>query len=87
MHSENFQKTELFLGLNQLITLNVAFREEYLIEHLSVIARWNRNEKIYRMGWLYVSFSDPRRHGANLPFSHIKKNILIEIEEGKVLHD
>ena len=50
------------MGLTQLIMLKVAFREEYLVEHLSVIARWNRNEKIYMMGWLDVSFSDLRRY-------------------------
>ena len=38
MHSDNFQKIELFLGLTQLITLKVAFWEEYMMEHLSVIA-------------------------------------------------
>jgi len=33
------------------------------MEHLSIIVRWNRNEKIYRMGWLIWVFSDLRRHG------------------------
>ena len=63
VHFDNLKKTKLLLGLTQLITLKVAFREEYLTEHLSVISRWNLNEKIYRMGWLDVSFSDWRRHG------------------------
>ena len=38
VHFDNFQKFELFVGLSQRITLKVAFREEYMIEHLSVIA-------------------------------------------------
>ena len=44
VHSDNFRKFELFLGVTQLITLKVAFREEYMTEHLSVIAHWNRDE-------------------------------------------
>ena len=63
LHSDNFQKTALLMGLTQLVTLKVAFRDEYLAEHLTVIARWNRNKKIYRMGWLGVIFSGLRRHG------------------------
>ena len=51
------------MGLTQLIMLKVAFREEYLVEHLNVIIRWNRNEKIYRMGWIEVIFAGLRRHG------------------------
>ena len=51
--------------------LKVAFREEYLKEHLSVIAYWNHNEKIYMMGWLDVSFSDLRiRVGQFTLFPH-----------------
>lgn len=34
-------KRELLLGLTQLIMLKVAFQEEYLTKHLSVVARWN----------------------------------------------
>ena len=52
LHSDNFKKTEILMGLTQLITLKVAFREEYLAKHLSVIAHWNQNEKIYRTRWL-----------------------------------
>ena len=73
MHSNNFGKTELFLGLTQLITLKVAFQEEYVIEHLSVIARWNRNENTYMMGWLDMGFSDLRTHGSRFTLSRIKK--------------
>ena len=50
VHSNNFQKIELFLGLTQLIMLELVFREDYLMEHLSVKARWNQNEEIFRMG-------------------------------------
>ena len=64
VHSDNFQKIELFLGLTQLITLKVAFREEYMIEHLSVIAHWNWDEDTYMMGRLEKSFSDRRRRGS-----------------------
>ena len=46
-----FKKTELLMGLTQTITLKVAFREEYVTEHRSVIACWNQNEKIYRMSF------------------------------------
>ena len=35
-HSDNFRKFELFMGLTQLVTLKVAFREKYMMEHLSV---------------------------------------------------
>lgn len=59
--SDRFQKIELLMGLTQLTTLKMAFWKEYLEEHLSVIARWNRNEKIYKMEWLEVIFSDLRR--------------------------
>lgn len=59
----NFKKTELLMGLTQLIMLKVAFQEQYLTKYLSVIDRWNQNEKIYRMRWLEVSFSGLRRHG------------------------
>ena len=31
VHSDNFQKFELLVGLTQLITLKVAFWEEYMI--------------------------------------------------------
>ena len=55
VHSDNFQKTELFLGLTPLIKLKVAFQEEYVIEHLIVIAHWNQNENTYMMGWLDTS--------------------------------
>jgi len=50
VHSDNFRKFELFVGLTQLITLKVAFQEEYMMEHLSVIAHWNRDEETYTMG-------------------------------------
>ena len=50
VHSDNFQKFELFMGLTQLITLTVVFREEYMTKHLSVIAHWNRDEETYMMG-------------------------------------
>jgi len=58
---------------------------EYMVEHLSVRAHWNQNKKIYMMGCLdeSVTWGDMM---ANLPFSHIKKNILIKIKQGKVLH-
>lgn len=52
VHSDKFRKTKLFLDLTQLITLKVAFWEEYVIEHLSVIAHANRNENTYMMVWL-----------------------------------
>ena len=73
VHYDNFRKIELFLGLTQLITLKVAFREEYMIEHLSVIVRWNRNEDTYTMGWLDMSFSDRRRCGSRFTLFCIKK--------------
>lgn len=63
LHFDNYRKTRLLLCLTQLLMLKVAFWEEYLTEHLIVIARWNHNEKIYRMGWLEVIFSGLRRHG------------------------
>ena len=63
LHSDNFHKIELLLDLTQLIMLKVAFQEEYLRKHLNVIARWNRNEKIYKMRWLVGIFSGLRRHG------------------------
>ena len=66
LHSNNFRKIELLLGLTQLIMPKVVFREELLAYHFSVIALWNRDEKIYRMGWLGVIFSDLRRHGGQL---------------------
>ena len=64
VHSDNFQKIELFLGLTQLITLKVEFREEYMIENLSVIAHYNQGKGTYMMGWLDMSFSDLRIHGS-----------------------
>ena len=64
VHSDNFRKFELFLGLIQLITLKVAFWEEYMMEHLSVIAHWNEDEDIYMVGWLNMGFSDRRRRGS-----------------------
>ena len=73
VHSDNFQKIELFLGLTQLITLKVAFWEEYMIEHLSVIAHWNREEETYMMGQLDIDFSDRRRHGSQFTLFYIKK--------------
>ena len=50
VHSDNFRKIELFLGLTQLIMLKVAFQEEYMIEHLSVIAHWNWDKDTYMVG-------------------------------------
>ena len=50
VHSDNFRKFELFMGLTQLITLIVAFWEEYMTKHLSVIAHWNRDEDTSMMG-------------------------------------
>lgn len=61
-HSDNFQKTKLLVGFTQLITIKVAFREEYVAKHLNVIMHWNQNEKIYMMGLLDESFSDLGRH-------------------------
>ena len=77
MHSDNFRKIELFLGLTQLITLKVAFWEEYMIEHLSVIAHWNQDKDTYMMEWLDTSFSDQRRHGGRFTLFYIKKEYLI----------
>ena len=73
VHSDNFQKTKLFLGFTQLITLKVAFWEGDMIEHRSVISRWNRNENTYMMGWLDTNFSELRRHGSRFTLSDIKK--------------
>ena len=73
VHSDNFRKFELFLGLTQLITLKVEFWEEYMMEHLSVIAHWNRDEDTYMMGWLDTGFSDRRRHGSQFTLFYIKK--------------
>ena len=73
VHFDNFRKIELFLGLTQLIKFKVAFREEYMIEHLSVIAHWNRDEDTYMMGWLDKSFSDRRRRGSRFTLFCIKK--------------
>ena len=64
VHSDNFRKFELFVGLTQLFTLKVAFQEEYMMEHLSVIAHWNRDEDTYMVGWLDTGFSDRRRRGS-----------------------
>ena len=64
LHSDNSRKTELLLCLTQLIRLKLTSQEEYLMKHLSVIAHWNRNKKIYKMGWLKVIFSGLRKHGA-----------------------
>ena len=77
VHSDNFRKFELFVGLTQLITLKVAFQEEYTMEHLSVIAHWNRDKDTYMVGQLNTGFSDRRRSGSRLPFSALKRNILI----------
>ena len=73
VHSYNFRKIELFVGLTPLITLKVAFWEEYVIEKLSVITHCNRNENTYIMGWLDMSFSDLSRHGCRFTLSCIKK--------------
>ena len=73
VHSDNFRKFELFLGLIQLITLKVAFWEEYMMEHLSVIAHWNRDEDTSMMAQLDMSFSDRRRHGSRFALFYIKK--------------
>lgn len=48
LHSDDFCKTELLMGIFQLITLKVLFRAGNLEKHLSVIACWNWGEKIYR---------------------------------------
>ena len=73
VHSNNFQKFELFMGLTQLITLKVAFREEYMMEHLSVIDHWNRDENTYMVGKLDTDFSDRRRRGSRFTLFCIKK--------------
>ena len=77
MHSDNFRKFELFMGLTQLIMLKVAFREEYMMEHLSVIAHWNREEETYTMGQSDRDFSDRRRHGSRYTLFCIKKEYFI----------
>ena len=64
MHSYNFQNFELFMGLTQLIMLKVAFREEFMMEHLSIIAHWNRDVDTYMVGWLDTGFSERRRRGS-----------------------
>ena len=73
VHSDNFWKFELFLGLTQLITLKVAFWEEYMMEHLSVIVHWNWDEDTYMVGRLDTSFSDRRRRGSRFILFCIKK--------------
>ena len=73
VHSDNFRKFELFMGLTQLITLTVAFREEYMAEHLSVIAHWNRDEDTSMSGHLEMGFSDRRRRGSRFTLFCIKK--------------
>ena len=50
MHSDNFRKFELFMGLTQLIMLKVEFWEEYMMEHFSVIAHWNQDKNTYMVG-------------------------------------
>ena len=87
MHSNNFWIFELFVGLTQLITLKVEFREEYMMEHLSVIAHWNQDKDTYMVGKLDTGFSDRRKRGNRFTLFCIKKNILTGKEEGKVLHD
>ena len=77
VHSDNFRKFELFVGLTQLITLKVAFQEEYMMEHLSVIAHWNRDEETYTMGQLDRDFSDRRRRGSRYTLFCIKKEYFI----------
>ena len=72
VHSNNFQKFELFMGLTQLIILTVAFWEEYMTEHHSVIAHWNRHEDTSVMGQLDLSFSDRRRRGSRFTLFCIK---------------
>ena len=52
--------------------LKVAFQEEYMMEHLSVITHWNWDEDTYMMGWLGMSFSDQRRHGSRFTLFCIK---------------
>ena len=77
VHSDNFRKFELFVGLTQLITLKVAFQEEYMMEHLSVIAHWNRDKETYMMGQLDTDFSDRRRRGSRFTLFCIKKEYFI----------
>ena len=60
------------MGLTQLITLKVAFQEEYMMEHLSVIAHWNWDEDTYMMGRLNIGFSDQRRCGSRFTLFFIK---------------
>ena len=73
MDSDNFRNFELFMGLTQLIMLKVALREEYTMEHLSVIAHWNRDEDTYMVGQLDTDFSDRRRRGRRFTVFYIKK--------------
>ena len=77
MHSDNFRNFELFMGLTQLIMLKVAFREEYTMEHLSVIAHWNRDEETYTMGQLDRDFSDRRRRDSRFTLFCIKREYFI----------
>lgn len=63
LHSDNSHKIGLLLCLTHLIMLKVEFGEEYLTKNLSVIAHWNWNKKIYKMGWLVGIFSGLERHG------------------------
>ena len=77
VHSDNFRKFELFMGLTQLIMLKVASREEYMMEHLSVIAQWNRDENTYMVGQLDIDFNDWRRHGIWCTLFYIKKEYFI----------
>ena len=77
VHSDNFRKFELFLGLTQPIILKVAFREEYMMEHLSLIAHWNRDEDTYMMGQLDTYFKDQRRRASRFTLFCIKKEYFI----------
>ena len=77
MHSDNFQNFELFMGLTQLILLKVAFREEYTMEHLSVIAHRNWDEETYTMGQLDRDFNDQRGRGSRYTLFCIKKEYFI----------
>ena len=85
LHSDNFQKFELFLGLTQLITLKVAFWEEYMMEHLSVIAHWNQNEDTYMVGQLDTDFSDQRRRGSQFTLFYIKKEYFNKREKCSII--
>ena len=77
MHSDNFRNFELFMGLTQLIMLKVAFREEYTMEHLSVIAHWKRDKDTYMMERLDTSFSDRGWCGSRFTLFCIKKEYFI----------